>query len=790
MNKIIIANKEELNTLIKEERKRNPFSHTKFFSLNEFLNSYPYTYETKALEYIMDTTNVTLEIAKIYLENLIKYDTETKEFEKGIFLSKLKKELEEKKLIKKNNTLEAFLSKNELILYNVKETKYLNKLISKFNPKYIQKENKNYIPKVYLLNTIEEEIAFVGEQIINLLKKEVSIEHIYISNIPKEYHIPLKRIFKMLHIPLSLKETTTLNQTTIGRVFLENIHDLEKGIETIKALVLTEEDESIYNQILSITNNHILERKKEEFIIYDLSHTKRKPRKLLNTIKEIDFKKEEVTDGHYVFLMSFTKDTIPKIKKDEDYLSDKVKKELDIDTSTDLNQLEKETIKTSIKNIKNCVITLKNFNNGKECYPSEILETMNLEIENGTLSYTVSKEYNKFILGGLLDKYMKYGTKTDMLLKLAKTYQIPYQTYNNQFTKVPKQKIWKEKELRLSYTHLDTYNKCAFSYYIKHILHLDSFEETFQIKIGNIFHKVLEEREYENFDFDSCFDEISSTYPMSKKERILLRNLKEEFRFTINTLKKRKNFSSLTNHLREHTIEIDYPNEIKTTIKGIIDKVSFERIDGEIYYTITDYKSGALLLEEEKMPLGFHLQLPTYIYLLKQEEYFKNAHLGGFYLQPLLIGNIPKKENENFCITKEKALKMKGFSTSDKNILSLVDSSFTDSNCIKSLKVKADGEFYNYSKILSQEDEETLEQTVLENLQNQVQNITNGVFQINPKIINNDENIACEFCPFKDLCFHEPKDNIYLESDKKFLKKEENHGMDERTGNSNLYEWN
>ena len=67
-------------------------------------------------------------------------------------------------------------------------------------------------------------------------------------------------------------------------------------------------------------------------------------------------------------------------------------------------------------------------------------------------------------------------------------------------------------------------------------------------------------------------------------------------------------------------------------------------------------------------------------------------------------------------------------------------------------------------------------------------NITDGNFSINPKIIDNIENIACEYCPLSDICYHKPKDNIYLTSDKKFLKKEEeSHGMDERTTISNWY---
>lgn len=792
MSKIIITNtEEEKKKKIFEIRLQNPFAKVKFFSLREFINNYPYIENPKALDYIMEHKEVSLEIAKIYLENL-KYNVEDLDNEKCNFLKEIKQELIEKKLLQKNEELEAFLSKKEIELYNVEETKYLQKLISKFSPNYITREKKNYTPKVYRLKDIESEITFVGEQIATLLKKGISIDHIFLSNVPTDYKIPLKRIFRMLHLPLALNATTTLNQTTMGVVFIDHMEDLNLAIEKIKELVETEEDESLYNQILSIVNNHILKSKKQEFILYDLQHTKEKKKKITNCIHEIDFKTHEFKEEDYVFLMSFTNDVIPKIKKDEEYLSDQTKEQLGIDTSNDLNKLESQTLINAIKAIPHATITLKMRNASKDCVPSELIELMNLEIKEGTLSYNISHEYNKFILGTLLDKYVKYGTTSDTLLTLNQLYKIPYRTYQNNFTPIPKEKIWQKKnnKLQISYTHLDTYNKCAFSYYIKYILNLDSYEETFQMKIGNIFHKIIEEQDYEDFDYDTCFESTIKSYELEKKELILLNNLKEEFRFTIDTLDKHKKFSSLKNNLREHSIEIPYPNEIETNLIGRIDNVQFERIDNTLYYTILDYKTGSTNLEEEKMSIGFHLQLPTYLYLLKQEEYFKKGKLGGFYLQPLIVKNIERKENEDFSITKEKALKRKGFSSSEKEILKYVDSSYPDSHCIQSLKVKSDGEFYQYSKVLTQKDEETLEQVVKDNISSGIKNITNGEFPINPKIINNEENIACEFCPFKDLCYHEAKDNVYLETNKKFLKKEENHGMDERTGNSNLYEGN
>ena len=515
MKQIIITNRvQEKKQYIKKIRSESPFKNVKIFSYKEFIENYPYQYDNKALEYIMDSKGVILEIAKIYLENIIKYEVENIEDEKCIFLNQLKQELIKEKKIKKNSILEKYLLQSEITLYHIKETKHLKQLLNKFNTKFINQEKKNYLPKVYQLETLEEEIAFVGEQIIKRIKEKIPVDNIFLANIKEEYRIPLKRIFKMMHIPVTLKNTTTLNQTTLGVTFIKHIEDLAVGIETIKSQVKTEKDERIYNQILDIVNSHLLEKHQKDFILYDLKHTTVREKPVSGCIKEIDLKSEEIKDEDYVFFLSFTKDAIPKLKKDEDYLKDKTKELLKVDTSMDLNKIEKEEIIERIQNIKNCTITLKERNGSTDCLPSELLEKMNLKIEKGFLEYNVSHKYNNFILGGLLDKYMKYKTTSETLYKLNKMYEIPYRTYKNNFIKIPKEKIWEKlkNELHISYTHLDTYNKCAFSYYIKNILHLDLFEETFQIKIGNIFHKVLEDTDYEDFDFEQSFERAKQEY--------------------------------------------------------------------------------------------------------------------------------------------------------------------------------------------------------------------------------------------------------------------------------------
>ena len=58
-------------------------------------------------------------------------------------------------------------------------------------------------------------------------------------------------------------------------------------------------------------------------------------------------------------------------------------------------------------------------------------------------------------------------------------------------------------------------------------------------------------------------------------------------------------------------------------------------------------------------------------------------------------------------------------------------------------------------------------------------NIEEANFKINPKVVDNKENVSCKFCPYKDICYHTSKDITYVNSVKDFLKKEATHGLDE-----------
>lgn len=767
------------NSLLKTLSTMANLSPYKVYTLKEFINIYPYEYNEKTLDFIMSEEKVILEVAQKYLDNIILYPVEQINTEKGNYLSLLKQKLINNKLLQENKLLKE---KFRNVIFKIDEdicSQEILFLLKDYDVEILKKEQKHYVPKIYSLNNVEEEITFVFEQVIYLIQKNVPEKNIYLTNVPNDYLHDLKRLGRQMHVPLNIKTETTLQQTSLGSLFLKNLPlGYEEALKTIQELCKEENDTDIYNDIVNIVNKYMFLQNKEKFIIYALRNTKRKEKNYKTGIQVVNYKTYSFKEDDYVFFLSFNSDTIPKFYKDEDYFEDNIKKKIHFDTTTDKNIKEKKFIENLITSYPHIFITFKKNTLKKEVYPSSLLEKYS--IQEGHLNYNISKEYNEYIFGKLMDNYVKFGTVNDTFIKLSSNHNISYQTYDNEYKVINNEKLMSflKNKLVLSYTHMNDFLACPFSFYLKYILKLNPYEETFNTIIGTIFHKILELKDEEEFDYDYTFKHIIKDYDFNSKEEMLLQNLKEEFRNTLNLLQEREKFTELKEREFEKEIIVPMNEKIPVTFKGKIDALYYNS-ESKIF-KIIDYKSGMPFLDASIMPHGFSLQLPTYLYLLKNDEDFKTYTCGGFYLQPLFIDKQKCENKVDYEVTKKNALKALGYSNSNFEILGSVDSSYPNSCQIKSLKVKKDGNFYNYAKIFDKDDLNTLFNLVSNLIHQTIDEITKGQFKIEPKVLDNKKNISCEFCPFRDICFYKDKDKVYINSDKNFLKKEvKKDGMDE-----------
>lgn len=764
-NSILVIPNTIKNKVIKELNKKT--LNIKIMSLNELIKKYTFDYNEKTIYHLMKKENIKYDIAKNYIENI--YYIEDKNYE-NIKLDKLveiKKYLEENNLLIYDNLFKKYIKNKKIYIYynyiNKYEEKILNEIKKETQVELLKHEYNNYTPVIHEFSNITEEITFIANKICELLEQNIDINKIKLVNVQDEYINEIKKIFKFFNIPININKKYIYG-TKIIQDFLNNIdNNIEKTLNYIqeKYNLKNETNNKIYNKLINILNEYTwCDNYKEikELLINKLKNTTIEE-KLNNAIEITNL--ENITD-EYTFILSFNQGIIPKIYKDEDYIDDITKQTLNIDTSIEKNMVEKENTINLIKNIKNCIITYKLKTPFSSFYPSSIIEEFKTEVikEHKYNNITYSETLDKINLTKKLDNLIKYNIKDELLETLYSNYEIPYNTHNNKYTKINKNNLLKyiNNKLLLSYSSMDNYYHCAFKYYINNILKLNPYEETFYTKIGTLFHDVLEKSLKNNDDYKKYWDEHVNNLKLTNKEKFFINNLESTCKFTVETIKKQLEYISLDKTKYEEKIFINKDKTTKITFMGIIDKLMYKEEFDKTLVAVIDYKTGSTNIDLNKTIYGLSMQLPIYLYLA-QNSGLKNVKIAGFYLQ-----NIINKEND------ENNLKLNGYSSSNKEILYKFDSSYENSNLIKSMRTKSDGDFYSYSKTLNEIEINNLIKLVDKKIEEAADNILEANFDINPKKINGI-NIGCEYCTFKDICFKKESDTIYLKEQdyKEFL---------------------
>jgi len=80
------------------------------------------------------------------------------------------------------------------------------------------------------------------------------------------------------------------------------------------------------------------------------------------------------------------------------------------------------------------------------------------------------------------------------------------------------------------------------------------------------------------------------------------------------------------------------------------------------------------------------------------------------------------------------------------------------------MKVKKDGELASTSNALTDMEMDNIIETVDVKIKEAMDNILDTNFIINPKKKGND-NLSCTFCKFRDICYRNEKDFIYLKDE-------------------------
>lgn len=770
-NKIVILNDYTKKSFIK---KIDKLINVKVITLSELKRKYYFDYDNKAIYFVSNKYNCIPEIAKIYIENI--YYLKDIDNEKINFLKDIKNDLDTNNLLTYNNLFKEFLKGKEIVLYNLKYVdkfyKNIFKELEEFSKVTIYNDEDNStVKELYKANNSEEEIAFICSKITKLIKSGVNINNIKLANVKSDYEFIIRKTFKLFNIPINLPSFETIKSTSLVIKFKELYNsDINETIEKLKEFINTKEENDIFKSIINVVNTYLWANDfllVKGMVFNDIDNIKTPREKLKNAVEVIEFKKELVTDEDYVFLIGYNEGVIPVNYKDEDYLSDSIKEKLGLSTSFELNENAMNETKDNIRNIKNLIVTYPSHNLSSEIYISSSYEKDLFEEKELNISFNESNAYNKLKLVSEKDENSKFGTITDNLLKLSSHYKdMKYNSYDNKYKMIDKTKIKEffKDGLTLSYTSINDYYMCSFRYYLDYILKVNRFEDTFEATVGSIFHKILSMCFDHDIDIIRTYEtEIeNSNYEFNESEKFFLSILKDELVLIIETIKNQLSYTQLTNSMYEKKIVIDVDKDLQIRFKGFVDKILYNEFNGKTVVAIIDYKTGNPNLNINNTIYGLEMQLPVYIYLIKNE--IKDVKIGGFYLQKILNNTTDKEKRLD-------SLKLQGYTNSDLDYIDKVDSSFNDSKVIKSLRTSSKG-FYYYSKMINDEEIDILYNVVDSKIKEASMSILDSKFDINPKEMNN-ENIGCSFCKYKDICFMKQKDVVTLKEVKNIFEEVE-----------------
>ena len=764
---IVICENDYKNSLLKLISENRLFLNVKFYTKNSFLKEYFFDWDEKTIYYLVDKYKYKVEVAKYYLNNLIYIEEKDYDNKKLKFLANLKKELDDNNLLIYNDNFKEIIKNKKIVIIGYPYLEPFEQNIFKSLDTVIIDEDNLYNHEVYEYETIEDEINSTCKKICELISKGISINKIKLVGITDEYYNDLERVCNNYNLPIKIPSNNNLYSNEIAKIFLDNISSsIEEGINAIKNY-----DEIIVNKIINICNKYIFDgdiKVKKELIINELKKTLIDNYNYANYL-EIKNINSLFTD-EYVFFLNFNNGNTPIPCKDEDYITDNIKDIVGLYNTFIVNKYNKEHLIKKIKSIKNLVLSYKLKNATGRCYHSSIINEINLNVirKNNDITKSYSEKNDLINYIKCLDNYELYGEINPNIGIYKNTFpNTSYKSFDNKFKGISKDvlKDYLNNHLTLSYSSLSNYNKCSFRYYLANILKIDKYEESFEAFLGSLFHDVLEKC----FTHNLIVEEEVSDYIKNNnkiltiKERFFVNKIINDIKFVINVLNRQQKYINLDKAYYEKNIRIDKSRDIVIEFTGYIDKILYKENGNESIIAIIDYKTGNVDIDLKYIQYGLGLQLPIYLYLVKKSNLFNNPKFVGFYLQYILDQDITRSNSISYEEQKYANLKLMGYSNIDTNLLKEFDSNYISSNLIKGMKMTNNGNFYSYSKVLSDKEINKVIDLTEESIDNAIDNICNGNFSINPKRIGYKNNVGCMYCRFSDICFHKDEDYITLD---------------------------
>ncbi len=754
-NCLIICPNNIKKQLIKEQMSKCPFKEIKYMSKKELTNEVYFTYDLNAILYINREYGYNYSLAEEILNNLkgIKKGTEKLNKLYEIYLK-----LKENKLLKTNPYIREFLKNKKIYIfkYSHKDLELINILETlTLDYQFLLENNTIYNHDVYKFNNINDEVRFMFSKIFELIESGVSLNQIYLYKLPSEYKLIINKYLEYHNLVLEGFNNLYLYDSKIYKKYIKHLetNTLDGAYEILRAEVNYDPFDvlsSIVDIIVKISNIKLVKEEQIKVLNFLSKNKKIKDFKYNECLKICDAK-TLINDNDYVFMFGFSQGIYPVTLKDIELYSDDEKEIMGKNSTTVLNEINKEELTDFIKTTKNLMISFKEKMDKTVYYPSVLISELNLtSIIPNISNKRYSEKLTKYEIGTYYDDEMKYGIKNKYLATFSKE-ELKYGIFNNKFKEFSLG--GENEELKLSYTKINEYNNCPFKYYLKSVLNINDYEDSFNLNLGILFHEILEDSNDSEIDLKDYDEFIKEKFSTPSNNHFFLKEIKQVFDVIA------KNQSFLENTLYNKVLveeKFSFNIDEKTIFEGKIDKVMIDASGGNLI--IVDYKTGKLKFNQRKVEYGIDLQLPVYTLIAKYK--YSDLSCDGIFIQNICQKDIDEDMNKNYLL--------EGIFNSDYQKLKRLDTELgtkqndngedvNESSYIAGLSLKKDKNFKKTNLLLSKDEINQLIDATLKIIKENIKDIRDNKFAISPVYFTDRDN-ACLYCNFKDICFRKKED--------------------------------
>lgn len=330
-------------------------------------------------------------------------------------------------------------------------------------------------------------------------------------------------------------------------------------------------------------------------------------------------------------------------------------------------------------------------------------------------------------------------------------------------------------KMNTSYTKLEKYIKCRFSYFCEYELKLsdDTPERFGAVDVGSFIHKIMElavkftvnNPDATDAEIDAAIRKIADEYisfavngTVTKKLRHISDYLCRSARAFVDKIRA----EMLLSRFRPMSFELTIgengvkPLEIsdgktKVVLRGKVDRVDFcDFGDGELKIVVSDYKTGDKKFDIENVRIGLDTQMLLYLFSIMEngEEYYgkKISPAGIVYvgIKPPVL-DISLESEALPEITKS------GLFISDIEVLRAMDSELRgDIIPVKLSDVEKYNETKEAKKVISREALDELKQEITDTVLKYAKELGAGVAYANP--ISYGKDSPCKYCRFHAIC--------------------------------------